>query len=75
MQNSMVFFTFFVQTRNTLLEEIGPQNEDCQLQLKFGTQDNSNMQNSMTMFTCSLLDRKYLFWSNFLQKVKIVSLS
>ena len=33
------------------------------------------MQNSMIMFTFSVLDRKYSFWANLVQKSKIVSLS
>ena len=45
--------------------KFGRKNEDYQFQLKFGTQNNSNMQNSMTMFTLSALDWKYPFWSNF----------
>ena len=55
--------------------KFGPKNEDYKLQLKFDTQNNSNMQNSMTMFSLSALDRKYPFWTNFFPKVKIVSLS
>ena len=35
--------------------------ENCQFELKFGTQINSNMQNSMSMFFISLFDWKYLF--------------
>ena len=51
-----------------------PKNEDCQFKRKFGTQNNSNMQNSIALFIFSILDRKYLFWANLVQKVKIVSL-
>ena len=43
--------------------------------LKFGSQANSNMQNSNVMFTFSVFDQKYCFWVNLLQKVRIVSLS
>ena len=46
----------------------------CQFKLKFCTQTNSNMQNSMVMFTFSVFDRKYPFWTNLISKFKIVSL-
>ena len=35
---------------------------------------NLNMQNSMVMFTFSVLERKYHFWANLVLKIKIVSL-
>ena len=34
---------------------------------------NSNMQNSMMLFTFSVIDWKYRFWANFVQNLKIVS--
>ena len=61
MQNSLVVLTYSVQT--------------SKCKLKFVTQNNSNMENSMAMFTLSVLDRKYSFWANLVQKVKIISLS
>ena len=45
------------------------------LKLKFGSQNNSNMQNSMVMYTLSVLDSKYPFKANLVQKVEIFSLS
>ena len=57
------------------LRKFGPKNEDWQFKLKFGTQNNSNMQYSMTMLTLSVLDWKCSFGGNLVQKVKIVSLS
>ena len=36
---------------------------------------NSNKQNSMVVFTFSILDCKYHFWANLVKKVKIVSLN
>ena len=44
------------------------------IKVKFGTQSNSNMQDSMVMFNCSVFDKKYPFWVNLVQKLKIVSL-
>ena len=35
--------------------------------LKFVAETNSNMQNSVLMFTFSIFDRKYPFWANLLQ--------
>ena len=45
------------------------------VKLKFGTQTNSHMQDSMVMFTFSVFDQKYPFWVILVQKNKIVSLS
>ena len=43
--------------------------------LKFGTQSNLNMQNSMVMFTFSVFDQKYPFRAKLVQKTKILSLT
>ena len=59
---------------STLLGKLGQKNQSCQFKLKFGTYTNSNMQNSMVVFTFSVLDRKHPFWENMVQKIKIVSL-
>ena len=53
----------------------GPKYQNCQFKLKFANKSNSNMQNSMVMFTFSVFDWKYPFWVNSVQKIKIVSLS
>ena len=52
-----------------------PKNQLCWFKLKFGTQNNSNLQNSLAIFNLFVWYRKYPFCSNFFQKVKIVSLS
>ena len=57
------------------LDKLGPQNQNCQCKLKFGTQSNSNMQNAMTVFTFSILDGKHSFWAHLVQKLEIVSVS
>ena len=46
-----------------------------QFKLKFDTQTDSNMPNSMVVITFSVFDQKYLFWANLVQLMKIVSLS
>ena len=56
------------------LGKFDPKNKKCQFKLKFGTQTNSNMHNSMRMLTFPVFDRKYSFWANLVPKFKIVSL-
>ena len=41
---------FLFQFRNTLSKQVWFKNQNCRLKLKFGTQINSNMQNSVLMF-------------------------
>ena len=48
---------------------------NCQFKLKFGTLTNSTMQNSIGVFTLSVLDQKHPFLTNSVQKIKVVSLS
>ena len=43
--------------------------------LKFGTKTNFNLNNSIAMLTFYVLDWKYLFWANLVQKINMVSLS
>ena len=54
----MAVFTFSPQTGNTLFGEMGPKNKGYQFKLEFHIQNNSIMQNSMAVFTFSVLDRK-----------------
>ena len=62
-----IHFAIF-STRNTLF---GPGYENCQIKLKSGTNTNLNMQNSVVVFSFSIFDRKYPFWSNLAQKVLV----
>ena len=71
-QNSVVMFTFSVFF---FLAKLGPKNQNYQFKLKFGTWTNSNMQNSMVVSILFLVDWKYPFWTNLIQKIKIDSLS
>ena len=57
------------------LGKFGLKNQNCQFKVKSDTSTNSNMQNSMAVFTFSVLERKYPFRTNLGQKVKIVSSS
>ena len=38
-----------------------------------GAYINVGMQYSMVIFICPILDWKYTFWANFVQKIKIVN--
>ena len=40
--------------------------------MKHGAQSNSNMLNSMVMFACPVLKRKYTYWTNLTKNIKIV---
>ena len=57
-----------------LLGKFSPKIPNCQFKLKFGALTNSNLHNSIVMFTFSVFDRKYSFRANFIPKFKIVSL-
>ena len=75
MQNSIVIFIFFLSGPEFhFLSKFGPKNQNCQSKLKFVTWANSNIQNSMLLFTFSVLERKHLFEENLVQKTKIGSL-
>ena len=66
-------WVFSFRPEAPFLGKFDPKNENCWSKLKFGTQTNSNMQNSVVMF--SVFYQKYPFWINLLKKIKIVSLS
>ena len=67
------FFHFRLELH--FLHKFGPKNQKCLLKVKFDSYTNSNMQNSVVVFTFSALDLKYLFCTNVVQKIKIVNLS
>ena len=52
------------------LGKFGAKIRNCHFKLRFDNKTNSNMQNPVVIF----LERKYPFWVNLLQKIKIVSL-
>ena len=58
--NDIHFFRFWL--RLLLLGKSGPKDQNCQFKLKYGTHTNSNMQNSMVVFTFSFLYWKHPFW-------------
>ena len=48
----------------SFLGKFGPKNENFQFQLKFDTLSNSNMKNSMVMFTLFVFLTIFLFMAN-----------
>ena len=67
MQNSMMVFTFLFTLEIVFLGKFGPKDEDCQFKLKFSTQNNSNKQNSLMVFTFSIFEWKYPIWASVVQ--------
>ena len=59
---------FLFYTGNNLLGEIVRKNNHCEFKLKFGTQTNSNIQNSMVVFTFLSYNRNTLFGKRKLTK-------
>ena len=79
----VVVIVLFFWVGVPFLGKFRPKMENCDFKLKFGTYTNSNMQYSMVIFFFCfffvvfffVFDRKYPFWANLVQKVKIISLS
>ena len=67
--------SFFVFDRKCPFWANLVQNKNCQFKLKFGTYTNSNMQNSVMMFTFLFLTGNTLFGQIWSKKIKIISLS
>ena len=64
---------FFFRLKVTFLGKFGLKNQNSQFKLKFGALTNSYMQISVVEFTFSILEWKYPFWANMIQKIKVVS--
>ena len=58
-------FCFTFRPETPFLGKFVPKKQDCQFKLKCVTWSNSKMQNSMVMFTFSVLDRKHPFFGKF----------
>ena len=61
----------FFELEIPFLGKFGPKNQNCQFKLKFGTRTNSDMQNSLVMFTFSVLDWKYFVGQIWSEKLKL----
>ena len=67
----MVFTFYVLDGKQLFLTNLV---QKIKLKLKFGTEPNSNMQDSMVVFTFSVSDGEQPFSTNLDQKMKIVSL-
>ena len=56
-----IFWQIWSKKTTPFLIKFGPKNQNCQFKLKFGTQINSNVQNSKVLFTFSVLYQKHPF--------------
>ena len=63
-------FSVFHQ-KYPFLGKYSPKNQNSQFKLKLGTKTNSNMQNSIVLFTFSVLDQNHPFFDKFGQKNEI----
>ena len=66
--------SFCFRREITFMDKFRPKNQNYQLKQKFLSLTNSNIQNSMVMFTLSVFNRKHSFWANLFPKFKIVYL-
>ena len=62
---------FWFSSENSLLGKICFEKQNYQLKLKFSAWTNSNVLNSIVMFTFFLFKWKYLFSRNLAQKIKL----
>ena len=69
--NGGVHFCCF-RRETTFLGKFGLKNKNCQFKLKFGTQTNSNAQNSIALFTFSVLTGSTLFGQISSKKSKLL---
>ena len=65
---------FRLQPETPFLGKFAKKYQNDQFKLRFGTYSNSKMQNSMVVFTFSVLDCEQPFWANLITKIKIASL-
>ena len=63
---------FLFQTGKSILGKFGEKSQNWQFQLMFGTKTNSNMPNSMMVFTFSVSDGKAFFSANLVQNSKML---
>ena len=61
MQSSMVIIE---NTENTIFLKFGPRNQNCWFKLKSFVWTNSNIQNSVVVFTFLILGWECPFWAN-----------
>ena len=60
---------------NTIFGNFAQKSQNYYFQLKFATNINSNISNSIVVLTFSVLDGKHPFYANLVRNIKIVSLN
>ena len=60
---------------NTIFGNFAQKSQNYYFQLKFATNINSNIRNSIVVLTFSVLDGKHHFYANLVRNIKIVSLN
>ena len=71
----MVGFTFSALDRKyPFRTNLLQKKQNFQSNLEFSTLTNSNMQNSMALFSVSVFNWRYSFWANLVRAIKIVHL-
>ena len=71
----MVVFSFlFFDWKYSFGGKFCPKSQNCQFKVKLDTYTNSNIKNSMAVFTFFVFDRRSPFWENSVQNLKTVSL-
>ena len=68
----MVMFTFLFSSGITLVGKFGLKIKNHRFKLRPGTQTNLKMQNSMLVFSFSVLDKKYTF-AKFATRIKDIT--
>ena len=64
---------FGFQLECSSFDKLARKSQYCFLKVKFGNKANWNIQNSMMIFTFSVLDQKCRFSTNFAQNIKFLS--
>ena len=67
--------SLFLKRETPFSGKFGPKKRKGHFQLEFSSKNYSNMQNSMVVFTFSVLEWKHYFWANLVQNINIVSFS
>ena len=69
--NGGVYFICFRLAQQPFLGKVCPKSQNCHFKLKIGNKTNSNIKNSMVIFTFLFSTRSIHFWK-FAPKIKIV---
>ena len=73
MQHYMIVYILRFFMKIPFLEKFCSKRQNCHFKLKFGTRTNSDMQNSLVMFTFSVFDWKYFIAQICSKKLKLLA--